>query len=107
MYLEESGGEGDEESGGGPEEGAESDDVSAVVADGEVSCDRVAERLDHGPEQRERAEGGGVGVESLAHLLVDSRKQRLVRFLHDRRHVHQHQRHRLSLHDLLLTPTNY
>lgn len=33
-YLEEGGGEGDEEGGGSPEEGAESNDVGAVVAGG-------------------------------------------------------------------------
>lgn len=54
LYLKESGGEGDEESSGGPEEGTDSDDVGAVVAHGQVGGDRVAQRLYYGPEQSER-----------------------------------------------------
>ena len=40
--LKESGGEGDKESSGGPEESTEGDDVGAVVAHGQVGGDRVA-----------------------------------------------------------------
>lgn len=71
-YLKESGREGDEESGGGPEEGAEGDDVSSVVADGEVGGDGVAERLNHGAQESEGAEPRGVGVEGGADFLVDA-----------------------------------
>lgn len=69
-YLVESGGKRDEKSGGGPEEGAEGDDVGPVVTHCQVSGDGVTEGLDHGAEQSQRPEPSRVGVESRTDLLV-------------------------------------
>lgn len=96
--LKESGGEGDEESGGGPEEGTEGDDVGAVVAHGQVGGDRVARWLYYGPEESERAQARWAGVKRRTDLCVHTRQQRLVCPLHNPGKIHQNQSHRLRLH---------
>lgn len=72
-YLKESGGKRDEKSGGGPEKGAERDDVGSVVTHRQVRRDGITQGLNHGPEQSERPEPSRVGVESRTHLLVHAR----------------------------------
>lgn len=72
--------------------------MGPVVVHGEVGGERVARRLDDGPEEREGAEAGGVGVEGGADLLVNAGEERLVGLLHDPGQVHQYQSHRFWSH---------
>lgn len=89
INLGEGGGDGDEESGGGPEQSAEGDDAGPVVADGEVGGERVARRLHDGSEEGERAEPGGVGVQSSTDFLVDTRQQGLIGAFHNPGQIHK------------------
>lgn len=45
-YLEEGGGDGNEESGSSPKKSTESDDVGTIVTHREISSERVTTRLD-------------------------------------------------------------
>lgn len=71
--LSESGGEGNKESGGGPKESTEGDDVGTVMARGEVRGDGVARGLNDGSEESEGTKSRWVSVKCRTHFLVHTR----------------------------------
>lgn len=73
MNLKESRGKGNEKRSCGPEESAESNHMSSVMADGQIGSQRIASGLNDGSEKSQGAETSRIGVQGSTDLFVDTR----------------------------------
>lgn len=73
MNLKESRGKGDEKRSGGPKESAESNHMSSVMADGQISSQGIASGLNDRSEESQRTETSRIGVQGGTDLFVDTR----------------------------------
>ena len=73
MNLKECRGKGNEKRSGGPEESAESNDMSSVMAHGQISSQGIARGLNDGSEESQRTETSRTGVQGGTDLFVDTR----------------------------------